>query len=428
MKTASSQFFCRALFALVILAIPCSVSAQIRFYGVGTLPGGDYYSQMRDAIHTPDGILAVGSSTTFTEDANSSGDTPVMWTPKSGLVLLANDFPPNLSTGPMLAIARVISVDGEMIGGSTYNAPSEGWATVSPAIWTNSGETVTLLGPGSWWNCGVNCLSLDKSVAYGFIGSSAPSTSEVTEAFRYTADGGIVSIGFLHPDDNANFPATHSTSWDGRVVVGNSEGGVSPLEAYRYTFTGLGPTGGTMTALPALPGGTFTSALAMTPDGSISIGTADSPDFPNGQLVRWLERGPTESLGTPTPTDPTFGFDVLCGVSADGSVVAIDGGGAAATDNTPYIRNPSGWFNLQDILSDAGVDLTGWTLEFVSGMSVDGTLVFGSGIHNGNEEGYVAEFPLGFLCTYGDHDHPCRSHKEGPRGQQPSRHDRFSWR
>lgn len=404
-----SQFLRRALFALVILAIPTSLSAQIKFYGTGTLPGGDYSSQMRDAIRTPDGILAVGTALVLLEDLGANGDTSVMWTPSLGMVPLANEFPPNLTTGGRLNIARVISANGEVFGGSSYNTPTPQGLTVSPAIWTNNGTTVTLLTDFglSRSNTGITSLSFDGSVAYGFIGTTL--LPGVVRAFRYTAAGGMMSIGFLHPDDNTNFTSPHSASSDGSVVVGNSYGGTSLLEAYRYTFTGMGPTGGTMTALPALQGGTWTFVFAMTPDASTTIGTTDSPDFPNGQLVRWHEGGPTEALGTPSPTDSTFNFNNIAGVTADGSVVAVFGSGATDVDNTSYVRNPSGWFDLQDILSNAGVDLTGWTLDEVLGISADGTLVFGCGIHNGNVEGFVAGFPVGFLRAYGDTTPPVLS-------------------
>ena len=172
------------------------------------------------------------------------------------------------------------------------------------------------------------------------------------------------------------------------------------LEAFRYTYTGSGPTGGAMAALPALPGGTWTYAVAMTPDATQTFGFADSPGIPNGQLVCWHDGGPIDVLGTP---DPTFSLVAanIGGVTADGSVAALspaDGTGAGIA----YIHNPSGWFKIQDLLTDAGVDLTGWTLDIVIGISADGTLLFGSGQHNGNTEGWVAQLPPGIARSYGD--------------------------
>jgi uncharacterized membrane protein len=378
----SSIGLSRACLGLVCLAVSATVSAQVHFYGTGQLPGGANYSQMRDAIQTPNGILAVGTATLY---SLASGDTPVMWTPSGGLVPLANDFPSNTSNS--FVCARVIAANGAAIGGSARNAATGNER--SPAIWTNSGTTVTLLGSlglSPVVNSGVNCLSADGSVAYGFIVAGFGSGP-----FRYTTTGGMMAIGSFTP-------SPHSTSWDGAVVVGgtyNSDG--SYEAAFRYTYTGLGPTGGTLTVLPTLSGGTWASAIAMTPGATITSGVCDSPDYPNGQLVRWHEGGPTEALGSP---DPTYWFMNIGGATADGSMVAITLGDD--TDQWSYIHNPSGWFKIQDILSDAGVDLTGWSLDSVLGISGDGTLLYGSGQHNGNTEGWVAEFPVGILRAYGD--------------------------
>lgn len=314
-----------------------------------------------------------------------------MWTPDIGWVRLANDFPVNTS-GRFVA-ARVISADGKVLGGSTNSAPTGSY--ISSAIWTDDGTTVTMLGflgrtDYLGGNVGVNCLSTDGSVAYGFVQQNAGPSF----AFRYTTAGGMMSIG-----SNIT-PSPHSTSWDGSVVVGDSYNGDNEA-AVRYTYTGLGPTGGTITVLPALPGGTWTSPIAMTPDATMAVGVSDSPGFANGQLVRWHEGGLTEALGTPDPALDLVGN--LGGVTADGSVIAIAGWDPISGANVAsYIRNPSGWFKLQDLLTDAGVDMTGWSLDDAIGISGDGTLVYGSGQHNGNSEGFVAEFPAGILRAYGD--------------------------
>ena len=135
-----------------------------------------------------------------------------------------------------------------------------------------------------------------------------------------------------------------------------------------------------------------------------------------------------KALGTPAPKDQTFRFSVISGVSSDGSVVAIHGGGAAAADTTAYICNGNGWFVLRDILTGAGVDMTAWKLDQVCGCSADGTLVYGSGKHNGGDEGFVAEFPAGFLATCGDPGDPPEQQSESQQNQAPALRHRFVWR
>ena len=66
-----------------------------------------------------------------------------------------------------------------------------------------------------------------------------------------------------------------------------------------------------------------------------------------------------------------------------------------------FIRNGAGWHNVHTIVAGAGVDLSGWYLNSAVGISVDGTRIWGRGNHNGNPEGWIAEFPVGYLAAYG---------------------------
>jgi hypothetical protein len=43
--------------------------------------------------------------------------------------------------------------------------------------------------------------------------------------------------------------------------------------------------------------------------------------------------------------------------------------------------------NLEDVLAEQGVDLTGWDLDAASAISEDGRWVIGNGVHNGNIDG-----------------------------------------
>lgn len=65
-------------------------------------------------------------------------------------------------------------------------------------------------------------------------------------------------------------------------------------------------------------------------------------------------------------------------VSADGSVivgVSRDGAGAF------YWTAEAGMRSLQQMLTDAGVDLTGWSLANATGVSADGSTVVGYGLN-----------------------------------------------
>lgn len=385
--------------ASVIFSITGSLAAQVNFYSIGNLPGGGLHSEVRDAILTTDGVLAVGTASRF----GDGGDTPVKWTPSGGLVPLASDFPLNPSAS--FITARVIGLDGAVIGGSTRQAATGNSRT--PCLWTNYGATLVRLGfldgVTSNLNFGINGLSADASIAYGWTASA----SGLFTPIRYTSGGGMVALGYLRAPDNTSIPASHAVSSDGTVMAGNSYNTFDApgLFAYRYDYTGSGPTGGIMTALPALPGGTWTFAFAMSADGTKIFGRGDSPAFPNGELIGWNLDAPPQALGSP---DPSLHIGQFGGALADGSVVAMDFYDSFPEDLGDYrsfIRNPSGWFDVASILADAGVDISGWSLD-VLGMSSDGLLLYGAGLHNGSSEGWIIQFPPGYLRAYGDNVPP----------------------
>ena len=76
----------------------------------------------------------------------------------------------------------------------------------------------------------------------------------------------------------------------------------------------------------------------------------------------------------------------------------------APTVKRGYFRNANGWFHLTSALGAKGVDIAadGWETNSlrINGISSDGTLVFGSGNHNGNAEGFVATFEAGALAGF----------------------------
>ena len=105
-------------------------------------------------------------------------------------------------------------------------------------------------------------------------------------------------------------------------------------------------------------------------------------------------------------------------MTADGSVVAMNFAIGPPLSRPPepgastaYIHNEHGWFHFKSVLAASGIDFRarGWgtgTAFLIYGISPDGTLVFGQGVHNGTIEGFVAEFPAGFLASYNPQPEP----------------------
>ncbi|TVR95113.1 MAG: hypothetical protein EA406_14580, partial [Rhodospirillales bacterium] len=135
-------------------------------------------------------------------------------------------------------------------------------------------------------------VSADGSVVVG-----QSSSASGPEAFRWTADGGMVGLGIL---EGRNQSVARAVSADGSVVVGQSSFNHWPSEAFRWTADGgmVGLGGG-------VEGGTYSSASGVSADGSVVVGSS------GGEAFRWTADGGMVGLG---------GWRTSA-VSADGSVV-----------------------------------------------------------------------------------------------------------
>ncbi|HVP28588.1 MAG TPA: PEP-CTERM sorting domain-containing protein [Myxococcota bacterium] len=141
-------------------------------------------------------------------------------------------------------------------------------------------------------------VSADGSTVVGVSVTDHPNLGE--EAFRWTASGGMVGLGFL-PEENASY--ANGVSADGSVVVGNT--GLSFGEAFRWTASGG------MVGLGFLPGGVDSQAYGISADASVVVGAS------GGQAFRWTASSGMVGLGTLPRGTASNAY----GVSADGSVV-----------------------------------------------------------------------------------------------------------
>jgi hypothetical protein len=168
--------------------------------------------------------------------------------------------------------------------------------------------------------------------------------------------------------------------------------------AFRYVH---GEPTGSASAIPLLDGGTWSRAMAVSADGNLVLAAGDTPHLPNGEVYLYnATTGATTALGSPnTPWTPGFG-----GLTTDGSVVVASFISNSRTGRHAYLRNAQGWFHLASALAARGVDIwaDGWMIEGmqITGISSDGTVVFGQGVHNDNLEGFVATFPPGYLAAF----------------------------
>lgn len=175
---------------------------------------------------------------------------------------------------------------------------------------------------------------------------------------------------------------------DGNVVVG-----VCGPYAFRWT-----PTSG-MQNIGLLPGMVTGDARAVSGDGFAVTGSMG--DGVNRYIYRWTSTGGLQNLGAL----PGSGFSSGNGINQDGSVIV--GLSATVTGYHAVLWSAStGMIDLNTHLADKGIDLTGWVLTDTGGVSADGSVIAGTGEHNGQVEAWVARFPgcAGDLDTSGSID------------------------
>jgi len=238
---------------------------------------------------------------------------------------------PGGATGVARGIGRAVSSDGAFAAGIGESVRgTEAWRyEIASETFVPLGDLAG--GPFASYAMGI---SGDGAVV---VGSSSSSVVQSQQAFRWTVATGIRPLGFLPaPAGTTPNSLAEAVSADGLVIVGQSSSAASSPngnEAFRWTAA----TG--MQALGDLPGGGFQSwAYACNADGSVIVGRASV-------------QGP-------------------CGPFGCGSL-----GRAFIWDATNGMRN------VQQMLVDAGIDMTGWSLLEARGISADGTVITGNGIN-----------------------------------------------
>ena len=372
-------------------AQPSMPASTATFHGIGDLPGGPVFSAVRDAVKHNGVIYAVGGSdqtawTCVNGATSCQPDTAVLWTFDGSNAVLTPipNFVTNTRTGPFV-VAAAITPDAQYIAGQLRNA-STGSTSIAARITTAGLSAINLNAPPYTTFAafpGAIAISADGTVLYGSTGG---------RAVRFNIGSGSALIPVLNAGDTQNNPALRGTSSDGSVMVGTSGVGPNPstFRAYRYVH-GTG-----VSAIPLRPGGATNTAVAVSPDGNLTLVAGPSQFLPKGEV--YLHNAASNAitpLGSPNTAWQPAGFG---GMNADGSVVGMMFQASGVFARNAYIRNPNGWFALHNVLRAAGVTLApDWDSLSIAGISADGTLVFGQGRHNGNLEGFVAEFEPEFL-------------------------------
>lgn len=338
------------------------------FQGVGDLPGGATNSHAYAV--SADGSTVVGSS------VSSNGIEAFRW--RGGVMSGLG----SLSGSTFGSRADAVSGDGSVVVGRSRSTN-----IVEPFRW-ESGSMVGLGIPSGYTSGDARGVSRDGLVVTGDairgiqIGDGPTSFGyEAIQAYRWSA-GVFTLLGFFpggYPDSAVEGANANGSVVVGRVVTSNSQS----YEACRWD-------NGVMTMLGFLPGGLrYSEAQAISGNSRVIVGTSSSA-FSTlaadvGEACLW-EDGVIRALGD--LAGGTF-ESYAWSVSDDGGVVV--GRGTSSTGQEAFVWDrTNGMRSLKQVMQELQQDLAGWSLTQARGVSADGTVIVGEGIHNGNPEGWIA--------------------------------------
>lgn len=357
-----------AFAAVATLTAPAFAQRAASFQGLGDLPG-DYFFSAASAV-SADGSVVVG------ESRSAGGDEAFLWTREGGMRPLGGLYP---ADGGVRSSATAVSADGTVVAGSSSRRDGTDGRAFR---WTASGGMQSLgvvEHPANSGDGNVTSIAYGVSADGSVIVGQSGSPFGAVEPFRWTAPGGIRPLG--KPGQPRVGGAAYAISADGSTVVGSSAN-------MPFRWSALG--GLETLEHPGLRHGTA-AGRAVSADGSVVVGWFPTIEHDEDEFsvedFRWTREGGLQVIRK--GDDSPHGLELALSVSADGSVVL----GADGFRATLWTRE-GGVRLLSDVLTrDYGLDLTGWTLE-AGFVSADGSTIVGRGVNpSGRGEAFLAVIP-----------------------------------
>lgn len=318
-----------------------------------------------------DGTRIVGDSFMFVPGERRTESRGFVWTAADGML----ELPP-----PPLALpassASAISNDGAVIVGNNGFTNGSYYEVRNGTYWTDvrTGTPNPVLMEPAY---SINDITSDGTRLIGGTREPGLPWAVAKCMFYYTDASGIVEVG---PLPGRIYSWGEAGSADGAVMVGWGDGpdGITPIMWTEATG---------VTELAGRPDGYFGQAFGISADGSTIVGGYGNFDE---DAFRWTAAEQYVSLGKLDGFRKAYGLDC----SADGAVVV--GYNWTDFDEEAFIWTARrGMHALMDVLSiEYGLDLTGWQLDRVTGVSDDGTTMTGIGIApDGTTQAWVATVP-----------------------------------
>lgn len=244
--------------------------------------------------------------------------------------------------------------------------------------WNSSTGSAVITPPPGGFNIKTSGVSGNGSVIVG-------NDSTTGRAWRWTQQTGAV---FISPPSSSLTQAL-DVSRDGNTVVGSN--GANPF---------IYQVGGSMQVLAPMSGFNTSEFMAISGDGSTFAGLASYGQAGIGTAFRWTSAGGYESLGT-LPNLPGMEDQRprAYAINANGTLI-----GGSQGSRRAWIWDPTnGIRDLRStLINDYQLDLRGWTLGFVLGISADGRVITGMGSPPESPTSYhafVAVIPNGPTLT-----------------------------
>jgi probable HAF family extracellular repeat protein len=210
-------------------------------------------------------------------------------------------------------------------------------------------------------------MSADTNVVAGF----AMSDLGIRQAVRWTQATGMTGLGFL---SGYAWSSASAISADGTTIIGYvGNANLDQFQAMYWTQTtgivGLG-------SLPTAPGGN-SFANAVSANGSVIVGSAVGDGAFNHHAFRWTQATGMRDLGTLPGGD----YSYANAISADGTIV-VGASNDAPLNTGPFLAfrwtQATGMQKLSDVLAAFGIKpAVGTVLGSARLMSADGKIIVG---------------------------------------------------